>query len=126
MDDIGVTELKLHQKTRILEVIFQDGKEAHLPCEYLRVYSPSAEVQGHGQEQAKLEWGKKEVNITAMEPVGHYGIKIIFSDGHSTGIYSWQTLHTLAENYETNWQCYLDRLASAGLSRESVCAKGAL
>jgi DUF971 family protein len=111
-------EIKLHQVSRMLEISFDDGKSYHLPCEYLRVYSPSAEVRGHGPGQEVLQEGKMEVEITAIEPVGHYAVKLVFSDGHDTGLYSWDYLYSLGENQPRLWQQYLDKLALAGVHRE--------
>ena len=111
-------EINLHQKSRVLEIIFDDGKAYRLSCEYLRVYSPSAEVRGHGPGQEVLQQGKKEVEIMAIEPVGHYAVKLVFSDGHDTGLYSWDYLYSLGENQAKLWQQYLDRLALAGVDRE--------
>ena len=112
------TEIRLHQQSKLLEVRFADGGHFKLPCEYLRVYSPSAEVRGHGPGQEVLQLGKEEVNITAIEPVGSYAVKLEFDDGHNTGLYSWQTLYELGANQETLWQEYLDRLESAGHKRK--------
>ncbi|MEO1766332.1 DUF971 domain-containing protein [Thiobacter aerophilum] len=114
------TEIKLHQKSRILEIAFSDGSRFELPCEFLRVYSPSAEVRGHGPGQEVLQVGKKNVEITAIEPVGTYAINLVFSDGHDSGIYSWSYLYDLGKNQAELWQRYLDRLAAAGASREPV------
>ena len=91
------TEIKLHQKSKILEINFNDGKTFQLPCEFLRVYSPSAEVKGHGPGQEILQTGKKHVNIKHIEPVGNYAIQLNFTDGHNTGIYSWETLRELTK-----------------------------
>ncbi len=110
------TEITLHQTTRALEISFADGKTFRLPCEFLRVYSPSAEVRGHGPGQEVLQTGKKEVTITAVEPVGQYAIQLRFSDGHDTGIYSWDLLHNYGLEQETMWQQYLVRLQEAGAS----------
>jgi len=112
------TEIKLHQKSRVLEIAFADGKTFQLPCEFLRVYSPSAEVRGHGPGQEVLQAGKKEVGITHIEPVGTYAIQLVFSDGHDTGIYSWDLLYQYGLNQEAMWQQYLSRLTEAGASRE--------
>lgn len=112
------TEIKLHQVSRVLEVSFADGKTFQLPCEFLRVYSPSAEVRGHGPGQETLQIGKKNVAITAVEPVGNYAVQLAFSDGHSTGIYSWDILYDYGLRQEELWQQYLQRLAQAGASRE--------
>ncbi|ROR34224.1 gamma-butyrobetaine hydroxylase-like domain-containing protein [Inmirania thermothiophila] len=107
------TELRLHQKSRELEVAYPDGTRFRLPCEYLRVFSPSAEVRGHGPGQETLVTGKEEVNIVRIEPVGQYAVKLVFDDGHDTGIYSWETLWELARNRERYWQAYQERLARA-------------
>ena len=112
------TEIKLHQKSRRLEVTFDDGKNFSLPAEFLRVYSPSAEVRGHGPGQEVLQTGKKNVEILAIEPVGSYAVQFKFSDGHDTGIYSWDLLYDYGVNQEAMWQRYLDRLKDAGASRE--------
>jgi len=100
-------QLTLHKKSRTLEVEFVNGERFILPCEYLRVFSPSAEVQGHGAGNEKWVVGKEYVNILAIEPVGHYAVKLIFSDGHRSGIYSWSTLYSLGIHQERNWQNYL-------------------
>jgi len=112
------TDIKLHQKSRILEVAFDDGMSFRLPCEYLRVYSPSAEVRGHGPGQEVLQVGKEKVNIVAIEPVGTYAVVLRFDDGHDTGIYSWETLHDLGVNRPQYWKTYLERLRDAGHTRE--------
>lgn len=112
------TEITLHQQSRVLDIAFDDGQRFELPCEYLRVFSPSAEVRGHGPGQEVLQVGKKEVNIEAIEPVGVYAVKLAFSDGHDTGIYSWEYLRELGVKHESNWKTYLARLAQAGKSRE--------
>ena len=111
-------EIKLHQKSRVLEVSFADGKTFRLPCEFLRVYSPSAEVRGHGPGQEVLQTGKKEVEITKLEPVGRYAVQPTFSDGHSTGIYSCDLLYDYGENQDEMWREYLQRLEAAGASRD--------
>ena len=111
-------EINLHQVSRVLDVAFDDGKSFSLPCEYLRVFSPSAEVRGHGPGQEVLQVGKRDVNIRAIEPVGVYAVKLAFSDGHDTGIYSWDYLYELGANQATNWKSYLARLAQAGKSRD--------
>lgn len=111
------TDIKLHQKTRMLEISFNDGLHFNLPCEYLRVFSPSAEVRGHGPGQEVLQLGKENVNITAIEPVGSYAVTLHFDDGHNTGIYSWDWLYHLGQNQQTLWKEYLDRLAKAGHQR---------
>jgi len=111
------TEIKLHQVSRILEVEFNDGKQFQFTCEYLRVYSPSAEVRGHGPGQEVLQVGKKDVEIKAIDPVGSYAVKLVFSDGHDTGIYSWDYLYELGMQQDTNWSGYLKRIEAAGASR---------
>lgn len=111
------TEITLHQKSRLLEVSFADGRTFRLPCEFLRVYSPSAEVRGHGPGQEVLQTGKQNVEIAGVEPVGQYAIQLRFSDGHDTGIYSWDLLYDYGLRYDEMWQHYLKRLADAGASR---------
>lgn len=113
------TEIKLHKQSRMLEVAFNDGKRFNFPCEYLRVYSPSAEVRGHGPGQETLQVGKKDVEITNIEPVGQYAVVLVFSDGHDSGIYSWDYLYDLGMEQEFYWQNYLRRMEEAGESRES-------
>lgn len=112
------TEIKLHTQSKRLEITFDDGARFELPCEYLRVYSPSAEVRGHGVGNEVLQVGKRQVAITALEPVGHYALKIVFDDGHDSGLYSWAYLYELGVKHDQYWQDYLDRLAAAGASRE--------
>lgn len=112
------TDINLHQQSRILELKFEDGSHYELPCEYLRVYSPSAEVQGHGPGEEILQLGKEEVNITSIEPVGNYAIKLEFDDGHNTGIYSWDTLYVLGRDQKEMWANYLDKLEQAGHKRK--------
>jgi DUF971 family protein len=111
-------EIKLHQKSRKLEIAFSDGSRFELSYELLRVYSPSAEVRGHGPGQEVLQAGKRTVEIVSVEPSGNYAIQPTFSDGHGTGIYSWEYLYWLGENREKLWQDYLERLERAGASRE--------
>ncbi len=113
------TDITLHQQSRILETVFDDGSRFQLPCEYLRVYSPSAEVRGHGPGQEVLQIGKEKVNIVAVEPVGTYAVMLRFDDGHDTGIFSWQTLYELGVNRKQYWADYLQRLADAGHQREA-------
>lgn len=113
------TDIKLHSKSRILEIAFDDGSRFDLPCEYLRVYSPSAEVRGHGPGQEVLQIGKEKVNIREIEPVGTYAVVLKFDDGHDTGIYSWETLYDLGANSQEYWQMYLKRLRDAGHQREA-------
>ena len=112
------TTITLHQKSRVLEIAFTDGKTFRLPFEFLRVYSPSAEVRGHGPGQEVLQVGKRNVDIRALEPVGSYAVQPQFSDGHGTGIYSWEYLYELGENQDDMWKEYLEKLAQAGASRE--------
>ncbi len=107
----------LHQRSRQLEIEFDDGKRFSLSCEYLRVFSPSAEVQGHGPGQEVLQVGKENVNIEKIDPVGTYAVCLHFDDGHSTGIYSWETLYRLGVNEQANWARYLERLEAAGHTR---------
>ena len=111
------TEIKLHQKSRVMEIAFDDGRSFRLPYEYLRVFSPSAEVRGHGPGQEVLQVGKRDVDIKSLEPVGSYAVQPSFSDGHATGIYSWDYLYELGVEQEENWADYLRRLESAGASR---------
>jgi DUF971 family protein len=110
--------ITLHQKSRVLEVAFTDGRSFRLPYEYLRVYSPSAEVRGHGPGQEVLQTGKRDIEIRALEPVGSYAVQPQFSDGHGTGIYSWDYLYELGENQEKLWADYLAKLEQAGAKRE--------
>ena len=112
------TEIKLHQKSRVMEIAFADGRSFRLPYEYLRVYSPSAEVRGHGPGQEVLQTGKKEVNVNRIEPVGSYAIQLHFSDGHDTGIYSWDLLYDYGLRQEEMWRHYLRRMEEAGANRE--------
>lgn len=114
------TEIKLHQQSRILEIAFADGASFRLPCEFLRVYSPSAEVRGHGPGQEVLQVGKKEVGITRIEPVGSYAVQLTFSDGHATGIYSWDLLYDYGQNQNEMWRHYVKRMEEAGASREAT------
>jgi len=113
------TEIKLHQKSKVLEISFSDGKSFELPYEFLRVYSPSAEVRGHGPGQEVLQLGKKDVDILSLEPVGSYAVQPHFSDGHGTGIYSWDYLYDLGTNRQSLWQAYLKRLEAAGARRDA-------
>jgi DUF971 family protein len=112
------TEIRLHQKSRVMEIAFSDGRGFRLPYEFLRVYSPSAEVRGHGPGQEVLQAGKRGVEIRSLEPVGSYAVQPVFSDGHSTGIYSWDYLYELGENQEALWAEYLKKLEAAGAQRE--------
>ena len=113
------TAITLHRASRALEVTFDDGANVRLPAEYLRVESPSAEVQGHAPEQKILVAGKREVGIEAVEPVGHYAVALRFSDGHSTGLYTWTYLHQLGREHATRWAAYEAALVAAGLSRDA-------
>ena len=113
------TSITAHQRSRTLEVGFDDGMVFSIPFELLRVYSPSAEVQGHGPGQEVLQTGKRDVVIVAVEPVGHYGVKPVFSDGHDTGIFTWEYLYRLGADQPTLWQRYEARLAEAGVDRDA-------
>jgi DUF971 family protein len=117
-------DITLHKKSHTLEVVFDSGERFVLPAEYLRVYSPSAEVQGHGPGQRVLVAGKREVGIVAIEPVGNYAVTLRFTDGHATGIYSWETLHDLGVNQENNWRSYLTALEKNNLSRNPASLYG--
>jgi len=117
------TEIKLHQKSRVLEIAFADGAAFRLPCEFLRVYSPSAEVRGHGPGQEVLQTGKKDVEILRIEPVGQYAVQLHFSDGHATGIYSWDLLYDYGMRQDEMWRTYLKRMAEAGANREPQAKK---
>ena len=112
------TEIKLHQKSRILEMSFADGEHFELSYEFLRVFTPSAEARGHGPGQEVLQVGKREVDIERIEPVGNYAIRPVFSDGHDSGLYSWDVLYNLGSRRDQLWQSYLERLAAAGASRD--------
>jgi DUF971 family protein len=113
------TALTVRKQSRVLEVAFDDGAVFSLPFEFLRVYSPSAEVRGHGAGQEVLQTGKRDILLTALEPVGNYAVQPHFSDGHNTGIYSWDYLYKLGVNQATWWEDYLQRLEAAGFTRES-------
>ena len=113
------TAITVHGKSRVLEVGFSDGKNFRIPFELMRIYSPSAEVQGHGPGQETLQTGKREVTLTGLEPVGNYGVQPRFSDGHSTGIFTWDYLYFLGANQERLWTEYDQRLAVAGLDRDA-------
>jgi len=114
------TEISLHKKSRILEITFADGEHFEFSCEFLRVHSPSAEVQGHGPGQGVLQLGKEDVVINKIEPVGSYAIQPAFDDGHDTGIYSWETLYDLGKNKDRYWQEYLQKLEAAGHKRRQT------
>ncbi|MBO4119458.1 DUF971 domain-containing protein [Cupriavidus gilardii] len=119
------TALTVHTQSRVLEIGFDNGASFRLPFEYLRVYSPSAEVQGHGPGQEVLQTGKRDVTVTAVEPVGNYAILIRFSDGHDSGIYSWDLLYRLGAEQDALWQDYLRRLEAAGADRDTPMAPAA-
>ena len=112
------SDITLHQQSNMLDVTFDDGTRFSMPVEYLRVYSPSAEVRGHGPGQEVLQTGKRNVGVTAIEPIGMYAVKLVFSDGHDTGIYSWEYLHELGRKQDSNWKTYLARLQQAGKTRD--------
>ena len=114
------TEIKLHQKSRVLEIAFSDGRSFSLPYEFLRVFSPSAEVRGHGPGQEVLQTGKRIVDIASVDPVGSYAIQPTFSDGHATGIFAWDYLYSLGVDHDRMWSDYLKKLAAAGASRDPV------
>ncbi len=118
-------QIVLHQGSRVLELAYADGRKFRLPFEYMRVYSPSAEVRGHGPGQETLQTGKAQVTIEAIEPVGHYAIQPMFSDGHYTGIFSWDYLFWLGDRQEELWRDYLRRLDEAGASREAPAGASA-
>ncbi len=111
------TEIKLRKSSQLLVVTFDDGTSFDYTFEYLRVHSPSAEVKGHGPGQGTLQTGKENVAITAIEPIGNYAVRLVFDDGHDTGLYTWACLRELGDNMENNWQSYLDRLQAAGYAR---------
>ena len=112
------TELNLHRQSRVLEITFDDGAKFNLPCEYLRVFSPSAEVRGHGPGQEVLQIGKEDVNIAKIEPVGNYAVCLHFDDEHNTGIYSWDYLYELGTDHQANWRQYLEAMERAGHKRK--------
>lgn len=110
-------DIRLHRQSRILELTYRDGTRFALPCEFLRVYSPSAEVRGHAPGQETLQVGKEQVQIDAVEPMGNYAVKLRFSDGHDTGIYTWELLYDLGSRRDALWSAYLEKLAAAGYTR---------
>lgn len=114
------TEIQLRQKSRILEIAYADGARFRLPCEYLRVYSPSAEVRGHAPDESRLQVGKEGVNIRDLQQVGSYAVKIFFDDGHSSGLYDWRYLYKLGRAWQPLWLDYLDRLKAAGHQRDGA------
>ncbi len=117
--DAFPTELRLRKKSRKLVVSFDDGQRFELPAEYLRVLSPSAEVRGHGVGQEVLQVGKQDIDIVRVEPVGNYAVRLVFSDGHDSGLFTWHYLHELGRKQEAKWQHYLERLQAAGASRQA-------
>lgn len=117
-DTPNPTEIKLHQASRVFEIAFDNGERFELPYEYLRVFTPSAEARGHGPGQETLQVGKRDVGIERIEPVGTYAIKPVFSDGHESGLYSWDLLYNLGKHHDELWQTYLDRLEAEGKSRD--------
>lgn len=116
------TDITVHQTSRVLEIGFSDGRTFRIPFELMRVYSPSAEVQGHGPGQEVLQTGKRDVEIVSLEPVGNYAVQPTFSDGHSSGIYSWDYLYRLGAEQEALWRRYEERLAEAGVDRDAPMA----
>ena len=114
------TEIKLHQLSRKLEIAFDNGTRFELPYEFLRVSSPSAEVRGHGAGQEVLQVGKKNIEINGIEPIGNYAVQLIFSDGHDTGLFSWDYLYELGENHAELWALYMSRMEAASASREPL------
>lgn len=116
-------DIRLHKTSRLLEIKFDNDMECMLSCEFLRVYSPSAEVRGHGHGQEVLQLDKENVNIMAIEPIGNYAVKLTFSDGHDTGLYSWDYLYTLGRDYEALWLEYLGKLSAAGVHRKELKAE---
>ena len=112
------SEIKLHQKSRRLELIYEGGEAYSLDFEYLRVYTPSAEARGHGPGQETLQTGKRNVDIERIEPVGTYALRLVFSDGHDSGLYSWDMLYHLGKHHEELWQAYLEQIEAQGLSRD--------
>jgi DUF971 family protein len=117
--DTPPVEIRLRKNSRVLSLEFEDGSRFDLPFEYLRVNSPSAEVRGHGSGEEVLQTGKENVVVTGVEPIGHYAVRLHFSDGHDTGLYTWKYLYDLGRDQERNWQSYLDRLAAAGHQRKT-------
>ena len=111
-------EIKLHQRSRRLELVFDDDRHFELSFEFLRVFTPSAEARGHAPGQETLQIGKRDIDILRIEPVGNYAIRPVFSDGHDSGLYSWDVLHDLGSQRDELWQAYLERLAAAGASRD--------
>jgi DUF971 family protein len=112
--DMTPTEIRLRKTSRLLSVAYDGGESFDLPFEYLRVFSPSAEVKGHGPGQETLQTGKQAVGILTVEPIGHYAVRLVFDDGHDSGLYTWKYLYELGRNQQQNWRSYLDRLKAAG------------
>lgn len=112
------SEIKLHQKSRRLELVYENGESYSLDFEYLRVYTPSAEARGHGPGQETLQTGKRQVSISGIEPVGSYAVRLVFSDGHDSGLYSWDLLYNLGKHHDELWQEYLKQITAQGLSRD--------
>ena len=110
--------ISLHKQSKIFEIVYDDGKTFELSCEYLRVFSPSADVKGHGPGQEVLQTGKENININEILPVGNYAVRIVFDDGHETGLYTWDYLYELGINYENNWRDYLYKLNQSGYVRK--------
>lgn len=123
MSAVAPVRIQLHQKSRVLEVSYADGHSWRLPCEYLRVFSPSAEVRGHSGGEPILVPGKREVGVRRVEPVGRYAVRLVFDDGHDTGLYSWDMLEDLGENQSRYWARYEARLQEHGMSRDSDVTK---
>jgi DUF971 family protein len=117
------TNVVMHQQSKVLELSYENGNSYRLPFEFLRVLSPSAEVRGHGPGQETLQTGKRDIGINELEPVGHYAIRPMFSDGHDSGLFSWEYLFFLCENQDALWNDYLDKLKQAGASRDVDTAK---
>ncbi len=117
------TEITLHQQSRVLEIAFDDGARYKLPFEFLRVFSPSAEVRGHGVGQETLQVGKRDVMLTDIEPTGSYAIKLVFDDGHDSGLFTWEYLHELGKYQDAMWHDYLAKLEAAGESRDPQHSK---
>jgi DUF971 family protein len=109
------TEIRLRRQSRVLDMAFDDGQRFELPFEYLRVYSPSAEVRGHGPGQETLQLGKHEVQVVKVDPIGNYAVRLVFNDGHDSGLYTWGYLYELGETRAAKWQHYLDRLQQLGI-----------
>ena len=112
------SEIKLHQKSRRLELIYENGENYSLDFEYLRVYTPSAEARGHGVGQETLQTGKRDVDVERIEPVGTYALRLVFSDGHDSGLYSWDLLYNLGKHHDELWQEYLNQIETQGMSRD--------